>query len=854
MSAVAYRLRTEVRARWRAWFGIALLVGIGGGLVTAAVIGARRTETAHDRFLSETRAADAGIQVPCMAEPDDCTDTLAALPVVEDMTIQENLPGAAYTADGALIEPGATDPCFSGPGNVEIVGDRSNRLGNEFHRRRYISGRTYDPARRDEAVISETIAERHHLAVGDRISVTLPVLAGCNIDYETPGAPALPRRTWELTVVGVHRMPLEIRPASSLYFASVGVTPAFLEEARQFLHDARTSISETFAQEIADEFEQAYHENPLALVALTDGAGVADLKNAIQDAGLADFQAEEQGVYPGADFYDPVSDGHRPYAVALAVAAAVGFLAVAAVIMPLLLRRLRMEAGDNTALLQLGATPASLRALAAIRAAAIALPSALVTVVVAVALSPFTPIGPARTAEPDPGLAAPAGMLLVAAIATAAFVFLAALPTILRVSAPSSRRGEIAAVGAVARQLSVPGWCGTRVALSRAAHAGTGVISLTIATAMVLSALAFSAGVQHLLSTPRLVGANFDAMLAAPSEDGGDLNGVPLPPLDEFYQQVVDDPDVSEYALATIWSPFWHGEGLRLDGGRDSVYSMAFDPSGTIEPSLISGRAPSGPEEIMVGAKTLRALDKEIGDDVSAQALVGEWDADEPLAVDQRYRIVGTGVLYAPDSLGHGAAMTFDGMRRLDPNIETHGVWVHLAEGTDPEALVARLYGEGIALEEVFYVSAGPLAFSTDAPLDIEQVDVAPLVIAGLLGLLGIAVLAHLVVSGLSANRRPFAVLAALGLTSRQRRATVRWQACTFLVVPIVLGIPLGVAIGRVIFREYAERLGVVPEPVTPWLAVAIAVPAALLAVALVTFVPARVAARAPLSPILRAE
>lgn len=46
MSAVWMRLRAEMRARWRAWVGIGLLVGVAGGAVMATAAGARRTESA----------------------------------------------------------------------------------------------------------------------------------------------------------------------------------------------------------------------------------------------------------------------------------------------------------------------------------------------------------------------------------------------------------------------------------------------------------------------------------------------------------------------------------------------------------------------------------------------------------------------------------------------------------------------------------------------------------------------------------------------------------------------------------------------------------------------------------------
>ena len=46
MAAVWLCLRAELRSRWRAWLTLAVLAGLGGGIVTATVAGAKRTDSA----------------------------------------------------------------------------------------------------------------------------------------------------------------------------------------------------------------------------------------------------------------------------------------------------------------------------------------------------------------------------------------------------------------------------------------------------------------------------------------------------------------------------------------------------------------------------------------------------------------------------------------------------------------------------------------------------------------------------------------------------------------------------------------------------------------------------------------
>src|SRR5215211_7398358 len=58
MIAVLARLRSDVRAGWRSWLSLAVLIGLFSGVVLMAAIGARRTATAYPRFLEAVRAED----------------------------------------------------------------------------------------------------------------------------------------------------------------------------------------------------------------------------------------------------------------------------------------------------------------------------------------------------------------------------------------------------------------------------------------------------------------------------------------------------------------------------------------------------------------------------------------------------------------------------------------------------------------------------------------------------------------------------------------------------------------------------------------------------------------------------
>ena len=44
MAAVLARLRAELRRRWASWLGLALVAGLGGGVVLGLLAGAARTD------------------------------------------------------------------------------------------------------------------------------------------------------------------------------------------------------------------------------------------------------------------------------------------------------------------------------------------------------------------------------------------------------------------------------------------------------------------------------------------------------------------------------------------------------------------------------------------------------------------------------------------------------------------------------------------------------------------------------------------------------------------------------------------------------------------------------------------
>ncbi len=358
---------------------------------------------------------------------------------------------------------------------------------------------------------------------------------------------------------------------------------------------------------------------------------------------------------------------------------------------------------------------------------------------------------------------------------------------------------------------------GVRLALTRARGAMAVPIAGTIlgaiaSVAVVAVALTFTASMDHLLSTPRLYGQNWDYR-----------TNYDVPP----GARVRADPVISDAAEG--------GQAdIRLNGRTVHVVAMD-DVKGRIGPVVVAGEAPEGVDEILLASKTLRALGLHIGDTV---------DARDQRSV--RLRIVGRGVL--PESVSYqprpAAAMTFQAYKRLNPSARVYDFEARIAPGADRQATLMRLERE--------YAHPGPGPPQTVA--DFGGVRKLPVVVSALLAAIAAAMLAHTLFTAIRRRRRQLAVLKTLGFDRRQLLATVAWQATTFAVIGLAVGIPLGIAAGRWAWYLFADQIEVVPEPVTPLLLILLVVPTALLLANLVAALPGWSAAQTRAAAVLRAE
>ena len=795
MTAVWIRFRAELRCRRKVWLALALAAGTACGLVVALAAASERTATAYPRFVSATNSADAYVDPGFAFGGDESLEfeRVERLPQVEAAEQTAILAVIARSRTGRALFP-------SGPGAVQFNAPTDGRPRDTIDRQKVLRGRLPDARHPDEALLDSKAARAFAADVGD--ALTFRVLSHRTLWQGD---------TWRLNVD-----PRAAGGGPLVTIRVVGVSA-----------NARSDVDAGIVH-LSPAFYHAHGGRAL-------GAFLLELETKLKH-GAADLRAFEAGVRRIAGkrpygFFEPTEGRTQIQRSVTLLARALRILTVIVAVAALLLvgqalvRQAGFDAADLPVLRALGVTRGPLLGLAAARAAVVALPATVTAVLVAFAASPLAPIGLARELEPDPGFAFDARALGIGAAATLIVLlcagWLAGAWAMRGARARGPGTGPVALAPALAA-LRPPASAGMRMALLRrgtAAPVRSTLAAAILAVAVAATALTFAASLQHLLDTPRLFGRTWDFEMAG----GG-------PPLDRaFVDKLVSDRGVAGVATGTV--------GPVKVGGH-TTGANAMDPEkGSVRPTVIEGRAPRAPDEILLGTKLARTLGLQLGDAV-------------PVGSGQRalrLRLVGLGVVPASKwgKLGEGAAMRFAALHRMQPATAANAAVIVLAPRADRPATLARLQA----------LADGPSSAVTPAEVtDFGGVRSLPLLIAGLFAAAAAAALTHALLTSIRRRRRDLAVLKTLGFTRGQIIETIAWQATTVAAVGVLAGLPLGVGVGRFAWHLFATDLGVVPEAVTALGATALVVPAATLIANLVAALPATTAARIQPARVLRAE
>jgi hypothetical protein len=785
----------KVRHR-RGWLSLAVIAGLVGGAVLTCVAGGRRTDSAYARFARAHLAGDVIVFPPFGAGLEKTNfDQLSRLPEVSVATIL-----AGYNSDGPItVAP-------------------TGAYGTTINVPKLLSGRLPRPDRPDEVALTSTFARTEHLSVGSHLAVRFFGPASAT------GQPSLVAATFR--VVGVEVSPGDFPPTlQATFFVQVMLTPAFVSQNQPRLGP------------------------PLRLLVVRLRHGDADAPAFLAGARRLTAGGQPQLATRQATQATNVQRGFHLQALALWFLAAFLGVAAALVLWQLVARQSMLAAEDHRVLRALGLTRIELWLSAMAPAVAVGAVGGLLAVVLAIAASPLLPVGTARVAEPHPGLAVDWTVLaLGGAGVLVAVTVLAIWPTWRAASGPARELETTAERPSLVERVATSGAVppAASVGMTMALQPGRGrtavpvrssLVGVALAVAALTAALTFGASLTHLLGTPALYGWNWDAHISTRTNNNQDPGSAGA--FNPLLSTLGSDERVG--ALASL-------ESVPLVVGQASVNGVSLRSlKGSISPVVLHGRAPQGSDEVALGARTMRDIHAHVGDTVPVSLGVGR-----PLRSPKR--VVGVVVLPPQDDaarLGVGAMLTQEGDASLfapgqAPKPRSEAV-LRLRPGVDRAAGLA-----GVQREVGVRWAVTPPRAPTDL-VNFGHVQNLPLVLASLLALLAVATLAHTLVSSVRRRSRDLAVLKTLGMLPVQVRRAVTWQSVTVAAVALLLGMPLGVAGGRLLWDLLANQLGTVARPVTPLTLLGL-IPLAVAMAVLVAAAPAVLAARTAPASVLRGE
>ena len=805
MAVVRVLFRAEFRHRWRSWLLLALLVTLVSGLVLAGVTAARRTATAFPRY-EVAHGYDAFFysQKPLPA--------VTALPQVASATELTGPAGGVPTCSGCR------------PINSEEFSlfDASSKELPEIAK--LVAGHMPDPADPNQVLASFTLQRDDGVHIGSVIHV--PLYAPSQQTALASGASVVPDGTrLALHVVGIE--------AAAIEFPSAG-NPTY-------------DLFRT--QALAGESDQGSVAYYAYFVRLRHGA--ADLP-------AFESRARQLGAQSVSDLDNSstaIEASIHPQVIGWWILAGLTTLVGLIVVAQALSRQAEVEADTFDTLSALGVSRRQLVTVGVARSLAIAVVGVMAGVLLAFLLSPLTPVGEARLAEPSPGFDVDMDVLLPVVVgALVAVLVLGLWPAIrsarvgrrdlpVQVSRPSRIVAGLTAAGAPPSLLM-----GVRHALERgrgrnAIPVGSALIGSVLAVTALCATGVFGSSLNHLTTTPSLYGQPFDAWFSP-----ADLSG----------------PEQATRMVAAIESSPAVVAATAGISGDISINGITVDAlagqsiRGPLLLTPIDGRLPTATDEIALGATTLRQVGARVGSLVHVDTPLPQGGSHTGL-----YRVVGR-TAFPPDfgtgGLGTGAVTTLDGLlgpqcppgagRRscqLQAVYQTAGaILVKVAPDAAGRATLQRL------------ARAYPAAVNYPVPptnlVNFGESVNFPLILGLVLIAFGVATLLHVLVVSVTRRRREMGLVKSLGFVRSQVAAMVWWQTTTVALVGIVIGVPAGIAIGRLAWQAFAGSLGVLSVPVVVgWVIAAVAL--GTLAVALLLAMgPALVAARSRPAGLLRSE
>jgi hypothetical protein len=840
---VGYLSRLSLRRQRSGALWLAALLVVVGGASMAATAAARRTESAYPKYLSSSNASQLQLFVYHQEEGAEYGSPqlaagLATLPHVEHVA----------TSPVAFLSPqeppGVPAPNPIVDGEVEFLGSTGG-ANYAVDRPAVEEGRMPDPRSTDQVVASASAAALLGWHLGEQV-----VLDGYALkDVEASGS--FPP------------------PAAKLILKVTVTLVGIVEFASQVAHDD------------VDRYP-TYVLLPPALsrkVVATEGFANYALTLDGGDRSVSKVENEITGLLPPFTIYayhvTSVVEGQvqraiRPEAIALFV---FGLIAAAAALAIGVqgIRRIVWAVRDELVVARaLGADQPSLLATAGLGPAVAIIVGALGAAAVAFVASPIAPIGAVRAIDPSPGVDADwtvllgtIALLVVALGAFTAQVVYVEVGRALRGTRERAPHRSVVADLAARSGAPVTMVAGLRFSLERgsartAAPVRSALAASVVAVVVAVTTVTFASSLGTLDSTPALYGWNWSVAILSPS-------GTDIPPIAGTL--LSRDHDVAAWTGLSFANATMNNQTVPI------ILGSTHAPVG---PPLLAGHELDSPGQVVLGSQTLAELHAKLGGTITVS--YGSVK-DYPIYISKRpLRVVGIATMPAVGasgnlhtSMGVGGELATGieppafarALRSPDPNLDGPNTEiVRFVPGTSPSSdlrgldRIARITTKVMQADPSgagdTYVVVGP-----QRPAEIviyQSTGATPVALALALGAGATAALGLALASSVRRRRRDLALLKTLGFARRQLAGAIAWQASTVAIVGVVLGVPIGVALGRWLWTIFARQIGAVPEATVPVAQLVLIVGVAIVLANGIAAIPGKVAARTPAALVLRSE
>ncbi len=652
---------------------------------------------------------------------------------------------------------------------------------------RIVAGRFADPAVAGEFTVNAIYADRINARVGDRFDAVAFDQAQIEAnDFAAEAGPAV--GPFPVELVGITERPSE-----------------FDDPSPELMFSTATAAAHPGIGRVASIYD----------LHLAPGTDVDPLVNAVRR--LPD------GTDVFVEASRIVSDDARRavnfQTIALWLVAAIAVIGGSLVVFQLTVRVTTPTEAERGSLRAIGWLDQAWLGVAMIQAAAMAVVAVPLAVLAMLVVSRQFPIGTLATFEPRRGYRLDAPVAVLGSLTMTAIAGLAGALVAVRDRVGSRRRDVEDAAryrhGSFAGRISagMPLTIGAALLTdgTTTGRRGMGAIALgSVGVSILVAAVVVGVDLRDAIDDEARWGRNYDVLFGNPF----------LAATSDLAEPFVASTALSDVSAATI-------DSVSLDGRDTAVF--AFERRrGDVTPVVLDGRLPAADDEIGLGAEVARRLGRSIGDTVRA---IGADGSSADLRV--------VGVVATPDEAGNGATMTFAALAAIQPSATRNLVLVKLSD----DAASGSASDATQTLSEITYTPPETLNTPTSIRA-VERVVPAPFVLVGVLIALLVLACGYRITASTRSRRYDLMVLRALGADARQLFASVLWHATLLTTLAALVGIPVGLAIGRNVVHRLTDALGIVPDAALHgWLMLSGAL-AALVVANLLALLPAWRAAR----------